>query len=124
MSETQRDILSSCFSLAIILFAAFVTQRFFLPLVWAAILCIATWPMLARILRSCGGHAIPAAIIATAISAMMLIVPLAIGIGEAAHQAPALAALVADASCRTARSGACTAPAKCCAISARTCCIA
>jgi hypothetical protein len=38
MSETQRDILSTCFSLAIILFAAFVTQRFFLPLVWAAIL--------------------------------------------------------------------------------------
>ena len=97
MSDTQRDILSTCFSLAIILFAAFVTQRFFLPLVWAGILCIATWPLFARALRACGGRAIPAALIATAISALMFVVPLAVGIAEAAHQAPALAALVADA---------------------------
>jgi predicted PurR-regulated permease PerM len=97
MSETQRDILSTCFSLAIIAFAAFVTQRFFLPLVWAGIICIATWPMFARILRACGGHMIPAAIVATAVSALMFVLPLAIGVIEAAHQAPALAALVADA---------------------------
>jgi predicted PurR-regulated permease PerM len=97
MSETQRDILSTCFSLAIILFAAFVTQRFFLPLVWAGILCMATWPLFARTLRACGGRAIPAALLATAISTLMFVLPLAVGIIEAAHQAPALAALVADA---------------------------
>jgi predicted PurR-regulated permease PerM len=97
MSETQRDILSTCFSLAIIVFAAFVTQRFFLPLVWAGILCIATWPLFARTLRACGGSAIPAALIATVISAVIFIAPLAIGIMQAARQAPALAALVADA---------------------------
>lgn len=97
MSETQRDILSTFFSLAIIVFAAFVTQRFFLPLVWASILCIATWPLFARMLRVCGGHPIPAALLATAISAVIFIAPLAIGITAAAHQAPALAALVADA---------------------------
>ncbi|MDB5908852.1 MAG: permease [Massilia sp.] len=97
MSETQRDILSTFFSLAIIVFAAFVTQRFFLPLVWASILCIATWPLFARMLRVCGGHPIPAALLATAISAVIFIAPLAIGITAVAHQAPALAALVADA---------------------------
>jgi predicted PurR-regulated permease PerM len=97
MSDTQRDILSTCFSLAIILLAAFVTQRFFLPLVWAAILCIATWPLFSRSLRACGGHAIPAAALATAISALIFVAPLAVGIAEAARQAPALAALVADA---------------------------
>jgi predicted PurR-regulated permease PerM len=97
MSETQRDILSTCFSLAIIVFAAFITQRFFLPLVWAAILCIATWPLFARSLRACGGRAIPGALIATLLSALIFVVPLAVGLTEAARQAPALAALVADA---------------------------
>lgn len=97
MSETQRDILSTCFSLAIILFAAFVTQRFFLPLVWAAILCIATWPLFQRALRACGGRTIPAALIATTASALLFLVPLAIGLAEVAHQAPALAAFLAEA---------------------------
>ena len=97
MSETQRDILSTCFSLAIILFAAFVTQRFFLPLVWAAILCIATWPLFQRALRACGGRTIPAALIATTASALLFQVPLAIGLAEVAHQAPALAAFLAEA---------------------------
>jgi predicted PurR-regulated permease PerM len=97
MSETQRDIISTCFTLAIILFAAFVTQRFFLALVWAGILCIATWPLFARMLRLCGGREIPAALLATLVSAVIFIAPLAIGIAQAAHQAPALAALVADA---------------------------
>jgi predicted PurR-regulated permease PerM len=96
MSETQQDILSTCFTLAIIIFAAFITQRFFLPLVWAGILCIATWPLFARTLRVCGARAIPAALLATLISAVIFIAPLAIGIAQAARQAPALAALVAD----------------------------
>jgi predicted PurR-regulated permease PerM len=97
MSETQRDILSTCFTLAIIVFAAFITQRFFMPLVWAAILCIATWPLFERMLRACGGRAICAALLVTAISAVIIIAPLAIGIAQASRQAPALAALVADA---------------------------
>lgn len=97
MSETQRDILSTCFSLAIILFAAFVTQRFFLPLVWAAILCIATWPLFERALRACGDRSIPAALIATVASALLFLVPLAVGLAEVAHQAPALAAFIAEA---------------------------
>lgn len=97
MNTPQRDILSTCFSLAIILFAAFVTQGFFLPLVWAGILCVATWPLFARSLRACGNRAIPAALLATLISAVIFIAPLAIGVAQAARQAPALAALVADA---------------------------
>jgi predicted PurR-regulated permease PerM len=97
MSEIQRDILSTCFTLAIIVFAAFITQRFFMPLVWAAILCIATWPLFERTLRASGGRAITAALLVTAISAVIFIAPLAIGIAQASRQAPALAALVADA---------------------------
>jgi len=97
VTETQRDILSTCFSLAIIVLAAFVTQRFFLPVVWAGILCIATWPMYARLLRLFNGRGILASLAATVISALLFIVPLAIALTEAAREAPALAAWVADA---------------------------
>jgi predicted PurR-regulated permease PerM len=97
MSENQRDVLSAVFSLAIIAFAAFITQRFMLPLLWAAILCIATWPLYVRALRATGGREIPAALLVTLLSALVFITPLVLGIASAARQAPALAAVVANA---------------------------
>jgi len=95
MTESQRDLLSACFSLAIILFALFVTQRFLLPLLWAAILCIATWPLYRRALRVFGDREIPAAAVVTLIAAIVFITPLALGVAQAARQAPALAQMVA-----------------------------
>jgi predicted PurR-regulated permease PerM len=97
MTETQRSVLSTCFSLAIILFALFVTQRFVLPLLWAAILCIATWPLYRRALRMLGGREILAAALVTIVAAVAFLTPLVLGVASAAHQAPALAQLVASA---------------------------
>jgi predicted PurR-regulated permease PerM len=97
MTETQRSVLSACFSLAIILFALFVTQRFVLPLLWAAILCIATWPLYRRALRMLGNREILAAALVTVLAALVFITPLVLGVSSAAHQAPALAQLVASA---------------------------
>ncbi len=97
MSENQRDVLSAVFSLAIIAFAVFITQRFVLPLLWAAILCIATWPLYLRALRLTRGREIPAALLVTLLSALVFVSPLVAGIAGAARQAPALAAVVADA---------------------------
>jgi predicted PurR-regulated permease PerM len=96
MTETQRSTLSACFSLAIILAALFVTQRFVLPLLWAAILCIATWPLYLRALRMLGGREILAAALVTIVAALVFITPLALGVAQAAHQAPALAQMVAN----------------------------
>jgi predicted PurR-regulated permease PerM len=99
MTDNQRDVLSACFSLAIIAFALFVTQRFVLPLLWAAILCIATWPLYRRVLATMGDgkREIPAAALVTILGAVVFITPLALGVTQAAHQAPALAQLVAKA---------------------------
>jgi predicted PurR-regulated permease PerM len=97
MTGTRRDVVSAAFSLAIILAAVLITQRFVLPLLWAAILCIATWPVYLRALRATGGHTILAALVVTLLAGMLFITPLAIGITQAAQQAPTLAALVADA---------------------------
>jgi len=97
MTDNQRDVLSACFSLALVLAALFVTQRFLLPLLWAAILCIATWPLYLRVLRASGGRAIPAAALATLCGALVFVTPLALGVMQAMHQAPALAQFIAGA---------------------------
>jgi predicted PurR-regulated permease PerM len=97
MTDNQRDVVSACFSLAIIAFALFVTQRFVLPLLWAAILCIATWPLYRRTLAALGNREILAAALVTVLGAIVFITPLAVGVSQAAHQAPALAQLVASA---------------------------
>lgn len=93
----RRDLFSSLFSLAIVASALFVTQHFVLPLLWAVILCIATWPLYLRMLRMCRGHTVAAAAVTTLISALVFVTPLVLGVVQATHQAPALAALVADA---------------------------
>jgi predicted PurR-regulated permease PerM len=97
MEKIERDVVSTCFTLVIIVFAAFITRRFVLPLLWAAILCIATWPLYTRALRAAGGRAIPAAALVTVLGALVFITPLVLGITQATRQAPALAALVASA---------------------------
>ena len=97
MTDTQRDIVNSAFSLIIIALAAFVTQRFFLPLVWAVILCIATWPLYLRVFKATGQRPLRAAAIMTLFSTLVFLVPLALGIMQIAHQAPTLAAFIAEA---------------------------
>ena len=97
MNDTQRGMLSAAFTLAIIIATAYVTQRFILPLVWAAILCIATWPLYARALRGSGNRPLLAASLAVLASALVFITPLVIGVQQSMRQAPALAALLAEA---------------------------
>ena len=45
MNDRQQGASAWVFSLLIVLGAAIVAQRFFLPLKWSAILGIATWPL-------------------------------------------------------------------------------
>jgi predicted PurR-regulated permease PerM len=96
MARTRRDLLSLVFSLAVIMAAAWITGRFVLPLLWAAILCIATWPLYLRVLRATR-HPIPAAALVTLLGAAIFATPLVLGAIQVARQAPALADLVAEA---------------------------
>lgn len=97
MTETQRDILSAGFSLTLIVLAAFVVQRFFLPLIWAGILCVATWPLYQRIRARFGQHHIIAAAVLTLLMAAVFIVPVLLGVTQAARQAPVLANYIVNA---------------------------
>ncbi|MBJ7309241.1 AI-2E family transporter [Rugamonas sp. CCM 8940] len=97
MTETQRDVLSAGFSLTMIALAAFVMQRFFLPLVWAGILCVATWPLYQRLRAKLGKRDLLAALLLTLICAGVFIVPVLLGVTQAARQAPELANFIANA---------------------------
>jgi len=97
MNESQRDILSAGFSLTLIALAAFVTHRFFLPLIWAGILCVATWPMYLRLRARMGQREVLAAAVLTLICAAGFIAPLLLGVTQAARQAPEMANFVATA---------------------------
>src|SRR4051812_4510275 len=87
MNESQRSTVSALFSLAITLAALFVTQRFILPLAWAAIICIATWPLYLWILARCRHSHVLASSVAVLISALVFVAPLAIAFQQILVQA-------------------------------------
>lgn len=97
MNTMQRDIYSSVFSLVVIGLAAFVMQRFFLPLIWAGIISIATWPLYCRVLARSGGRAVIAAILLTVLMACTFLIPTLLGLRQAIEEAPAIANFIADA---------------------------
>jgi predicted PurR-regulated permease PerM len=97
MTDMQRDMIGSLFSLVVIAVAAFIMQRFFLPLVWAGILCIATFPLHRRVLARCGGRPIAAAVLMTALMACIFLVPALLALRQGIEEAPAIATFVAGA---------------------------
>lgn len=60
----------------LILLAVIVLTPFFVPLAWAGIICYVTWPIAQRIRQWCNGRDTLAAVIATALVAITLVVPL------------------------------------------------
>ena len=97
MTESQRGLLSAGFSLTLIALAAFVMQRFFLPLIWAGILCVATWPLYQRMRTRFGRRDLLAAAVLTLLCAAVFIVPVLLGVTQAAKQAPELANYIVSA---------------------------
>jgi len=97
MNHTQRDLLSIGFCLLLIGLAAFIMQQFFLPLVWAGILCVATWPLYQRLLHKCGGKHILAALLMMLLVLCVALVPALLGLREAIEQGPSIASFIAGA---------------------------
>jgi len=97
MTESQRAMLSAGFSLTLIALAAFVMQRFFLPLIWAGILSVATWPMYCRMRARLGHRPVLAALLMTLICACCFIVPVLLGVTQLAREAPEITSFIAEA---------------------------
>ena len=97
MTETQRSLIGALFSLVVIAAAAFIMQRFFLPLVWAGILCIATFPLHRRVLARCRGRHALAAALMTLLMACLFLVPALLALRQGIEEAPTIANFVAGA---------------------------
>ncbi|TFW00956.1 AI-2E family transporter [Oxalobacteraceae bacterium OM1] len=96
MSTTQRDILNLAFAAAVAVLAAVVTHRFFVPLLWAGVLCIATWPLYRRMVGFCGGRPVIAAAAMTALIVLVFMIPVGFGLLQAGREAPVLAHFIAE----------------------------
>ncbi len=96
MNDMQRDMYSTVFSLLVIGLAGFIMQRFFLPLIWAGILCIATWPLYRRLLARLRGRTVIAALLLTTAMACVFLIPTLLGLRQAIEEAPAIANFIAN----------------------------
>ena len=97
MSDIKQSLWGTLLPLVVVGLAAWTVERFVLPLVWAVILCIATWPLYARQLQMLHGRALTAALITTTLVATLLMVPAAVAVREAIAVAPAVGKFVVDA---------------------------
>ena len=97
MSFVQRTH-HAIFTLAIVGLAAWIARPFFISLLWAAILAIASWPMHRRIRARMGNRRTAAALLSTLLVTALFLLPALWALGEAAWQAPALVRLLIDAS--------------------------
>jgi predicted PurR-regulated permease PerM len=97
MSANSHSPAGTVFTVLLLAAGLFVAQRFLLPLLWAGVLCVATWPLYRRLLALCGMRAALASAILVAVIACLFVVPAFIGLQQAIREAPLLAQFIADA---------------------------
>jgi predicted PurR-regulated permease PerM len=76
MNKNHRDLISIFFSATIILLAAIVARRFFLPVAWAAVITIVSWPLYLRIEKLLGYRQVVASSILTLLITCAVALPL------------------------------------------------
>ena len=95
--STANNPYVTIFFVVVFLLALFIARRFILPVVWAVILTIASWPLYVSLLRRMRGRALPAALLATLLLAAVFVVPMFLVLEQATSHAPAVAAYIARA---------------------------
>jgi predicted PurR-regulated permease PerM len=76
MNENHRDLISILVTLLIIASTVFVAYRFFLPLAWAAVIAIVSWPIYLHLERWLGKREILAATLLTLLITCVVAIPL------------------------------------------------
>lgn len=75
MNQNHRETVSLFFSLAIIIASAITVREFLLPLTWAGVICIATWPVYQRIHRWAWGRSVISASLMVSIITLVIALP-------------------------------------------------
>jgi predicted PurR-regulated permease PerM len=76
MNENHRELLSIIFTVIIIILTIFVARSFFLPVAWAAVIAIVSWPIYKRLERWLGGRQILASTLLTLLFTCVVALPL------------------------------------------------
>ncbi len=76
MNENHRELISITFTMTVILLASVIAFHFLVPLAWAGIIAIATWPLYKRLDNFLGHRKTLVATILTAIFIMVVVIPL------------------------------------------------
>jgi predicted PurR-regulated permease PerM len=76
MNENHRDLISISFTVSVVVLAGVIALHFLLPLVWAGIIAMATWPVFERLDRWLGYRKTLVAVLLTAVVTLVVMVPL------------------------------------------------
>jgi predicted PurR-regulated permease PerM len=76
MNENHRELISIFFTAVIIILAVIVARSFFLPVAWAAVIAIVSWPVYKKIEDVLGGRQIWAATLLTLLITCVVALPL------------------------------------------------
>lgn len=97
MRSPRPTGLAVLFFVFVVAISVLVLQRFMVPLVWAGVFCISTWPLHNWLIARLHGHTVLSATLLTAAIALVLAVPAFIGLEQGIIQAPAIAEFFAAA---------------------------
>lgn len=75
MNQNHRETVSLLFSLVIIVASAITVREFLLPLTWAGVICVATWPVYQRIRQWVRGHSLIASTLMVGIITLVIAIP-------------------------------------------------
>lgn len=76
MNENHRDLISISFTVSVVVLAAVIAFHFLVPLVWAGIIAMATWPLFERLERWLGQRTTVVAIVLTTAVTLVVMIPL------------------------------------------------
>jgi predicted PurR-regulated permease PerM len=97
MTTDRQALCGAFFSLCVVALAAYVAWDFLVPVLWAAILAIATWRLYLRLRLRLGKHNILASALATLIVATVFLAPLLAAVREISKLVPELADIIGNA---------------------------
>lgn len=97
MATVRDERYNSVFALAVVAFGALVVQHFWLPLCWAAVLSMSTWPLYRRLVVLARGRRTAAAAAMTLVLSSFLLVPALLVVRVGFEEAPVIADFIAHA---------------------------
>src|ERR1700691_548186 len=77
--------------LVLVLGCYLVLRPFLTAMLLAAVVCVSTWPVYRRVRKRCGGYSSLAALVASLLLVVVLVLPLALIAVNLANTAPAIA---------------------------------